>query len=228
MDIIYPRGFGKVLFRKLSLKKNPCKQYPAFQAPYLAGTIFHHRVPRRLLYELEDLQGYLWPYGPDGETSIHLPTRAPYGPSPTLRLPPADTTGMVRIAPGRPRRRAPAQQAEEHVPAPAQPAPVPQPTEWDSFYHRLDQRLVQSENTMAGHFAGLTDRMGRLELHVQRIDTSQQALQREMTAVQQGYRDVRAEQTRARESFDGYHTYVEEQWRQYWDMHPPPPPPAQF
>ena len=81
---------------------------------------------------------------------------------------------------------------------------------------------------MAGHFVGLSDRMGRLELHVQRIDTSQQVLQRGMSAVQQGYRDVMAEQTRARESSDGYHTYVEEQWRQYWAMHPPSPPPDQF
>ena len=70
--------------------------------------------------------------------------------------------------------------------------------------------------------------MGRLELHVQSIDTSQQALRQEMTAVQQGYQDVRAEQTQAREIFAGYQTYEEEQWRQYLAMHPPPPPPDQF
>ena len=74
--------------------------------PIPGGHIYtrHWLRTYKLLYELEDLQGYLWPYGPDGETSIHLPTRVPYGPSPTLRLPPADTTGMVLIAPGRPRR----------------------------------------------------------------------------------------------------------------------------
>lgn len=78
---------------------------------------------------------------------------------------------------------------------------------------------------MAGHFSGLTDRMGRLELHLHNIDQNQQTLRQEMMQVQQSYTDVRVEQSRARASYDEYYGYVQDQWGQYWSLNPPPPPP---
>lgn len=165
-----------------------------------------HHIVHRLVDRFE----WLWPFGRNDDTFIHLPKRLRYGPSPTFRLPADDTTGMVPVSTACKKKLAQLQRARERA-APQVPVHDEEAADnsaghqgpWDRLWARLDQ--IDATAT---------------ERH--------NSLRQEIAGVRTAVADVRAEQARGYGYWQQFYDYEKGQWDQYWTLHPPPPPPGQF
>ena len=194
----------------------PLDRNDSADPPVKGGHLYSHDwlESHHIVHRLVDRFEWLWPFGRNDDTFIHLPKRLRYGPSPTFRLPADDTTGMVPVSTACKKKLAQLQRARERA-APQAPAP--------------DEEAAVHSAGHQGYDAAQWDRLwARLDQSDATATERHQGLRQEIADVRTAVAGVRDEQTQAYGYWQNFYNYEKGQWEQYWTLHPPPPPPGQF